>query len=129
MKKLALPYLLVLSSLLIFQNCKKESTATIDVALETPTENQSFSGGQILAIKGTASDGDGLHTLVIEVTDDKTGALLFEKKPAVLNLKSYNFDEKWTIKVNDWTDATVKVTAKNHSDVGMIKTLKIKLWL
>jgi hypothetical protein len=122
--------LLLASSFVLFQNCKKEATAAdISLSVSAPTENQEFSGGQILTIKGTTSDEAGLHTLMVEVTDDKTGAMLFQKKPTVLDLKTYSFSESWTVKVNDWTDATVKITSANHSNQAVVKSLKIKLWL
>jgi hypothetical protein len=130
MKKTTRSLLLIASLFLLFQSCKKEeSTSNITLSVSAPNENQEFSGGQILNIKGTTSDGAGLHTLTVEVTDDKTGVMLFSKKPTVLDLKTYNFDESWTIKVNDWTDATVKITSVNHSNQTAIKSLKIKLWL
>jgi hypothetical protein len=130
MKKTTRSLLLISSLFLLFQSCKKEnSTSNISLSVSAPNENQEFSGGQILNIKGSTSDDVGLHTLTVEVTDDKTGVMLFSKKPAVLDLKTYNFDESWTIKVNDWTDATVKITSVNHSNQTIVKSLKIKLWL
>jgi hypothetical protein len=130
MKKTTRSLLLISSLFLLFQSCKKEnSTSNISLSVSAPNENQEFSGGQILNIKGSTSDDAGLHTLTVEVTDDKTGVMLFSKKPAVLDLKTYNFDESWTIKVNDWTDATVKITSVNHSNQTIVKSLKIKLWL
>jgi type 1 fimbria pilin len=130
MKKATRSLLFIASLFLLFQSCKKESsTSNISLSVSAPNENQEFLGGQILNIKGTTSDDAGLHTLTVEVTDDKTGLMLFSKKPTVLDLKTYNFDESWTIKVNVWTDATVKVTSENHSNQVVVKSLKIKLWL
>ncbi len=122
--------LIVLASFLIFfQNCKKENTSNISLSVSLPNENQEFLSGQTLVIKGTTSDESGLHTLTVEVTDDKTGAMLFVKKPTVLDLKTYNFDESWAVKVSDWTDATVKITSINHNNQSVVKSLKVKLWL
>jgi hypothetical protein len=129
MKKTSRSIIFIASLLMLFQNCKKENTSNISLSVSSPNENQEFSSGQILTIKGTTSDDAGLHTLTVEVTDDKTGAMLFEKKPTVLDLKTYNFDESWTIKVNDWTDATVKIMSINHNNQAIVKSLKIKLWL
>jgi hypothetical protein len=130
MKKATLSLLFIASLFLLFQSCKKDSsTSSISLTVSAPNENQEFAGGQTLNIKGTTSDDAGLHTLTIEVTDDKTGVMLFDKKPNVLDLKTFNFDESWTIKVNDWVDATVKVTSTNHNKQAIEKSLKIKLWL
>jgi hypothetical protein len=129
MKKTICTFLIISIASVFFQNCKKESTANISLSVSAPNERQEFMGGQILNIKGTTSDDAGLHTLTIEVTDDKTGAMLFSKKPTVLDLKTYNFDESWTIKVSDWTDATVKITSTNHGGDAVVKSLKVKLWL
>lgn len=129
MKKTSRSLIVLASFLIFFQNCKKENTSNISLSVSLPNENQEFLSGQTLAIKGTTSDESGLHTLTVEVTDDKTGAMLFVKKPTVLDLKTYNFDESWAVKVSDWTDATVKITSINHNNQSVVKSLKVKLWL
>ena len=129
MKKTPRSLIVLASFLIFFQNCKKENTSNISLSVSLPNENQEFLSGQTLAIKGTTSDESGLHTLTVEVTDDKTGAMLFVKKPTVLDLKTYNFDESWAVKVSDWTDATVKITSINHNNQSVVKSLKVKLWL
>jgi hypothetical protein len=132
MKKTARTLLLLVSLFILSESCKKESTTTpsvITLSVAAPNENQDFSNGDKLSIKGAVSDGNGLHTLTIEVIDDKTGKLILEKKPTVLDMKSYNFEETWNVQVSEWTNATLKVTAKNHSNETMTKSLKINLWL
>jgi hypothetical protein len=129
MKKTSRFIIALASFFIFFQSCKKENTSNISLSVSLPNENQEFLSGQTLSIKGTTSDESGLHTLTVEVTDDKTGAMLFVKKPTVLDLKTYNFDESWAVKVSDWTDATVKITSVNHSNQSVVKSLKVKLWL
>jgi hypothetical protein len=131
MKKTTRSLLFLASLFLFFQSCKKENTsgALISLSVAAPNENQDFSNGEKLNIKGSVSDGDGLHTLLIEVIDDKTSKVIFEKKPTILDLKSYNFEESWNVQVNEWTNATLKITVKNRRNESMTKSLKINLWL
>ena len=88
-----------------------------------------MSNGQVLAIKGQVGDANGLHTLSIKITDDKTSAVLFQTTPSVLNEKNYALNTNWTVKVSDWTDATMVITAANHAGMKVEKTVKFKLWL
>jgi hypothetical protein len=83
----------------------------------------------ILKITGDVTDTKGLHTLTIKIVDDKTGNELYRATPAVLNLKTYTLNTSWTIKVNDWTDATLTVIAANHDGLTTEKIVKFKLWL
>ncbi|MBL7816319.1 MAG: hypothetical protein JNL70_14965 [Saprospiraceae bacterium] len=109
-------------------SCNKEASEPA-VTIAAPLVDDQFSNGQVITIKGEASDDENLHSLSIKITDDKTGAVLFSETPSVHDLKTYTFNTSWTSKVNDWTDATVTVTAVNHDDLTTIKTVKIKIWL
>ncbi len=125
-------FALMLGLILTNISCKKtdETAATAPtVKVMTPEAGENFAGGQIIKIKGETADVDGLHTLSIKITDDKTSAVLYTSSPAVLNLKTFTFDAAWTAKVTDWTDATVTITAANHKGQTTVNTLKIKIWL
>lgn len=119
--------MLLLSACFTF-SCNKEASEPA-VTIAAPLVDDQFSNGQVITIKGEASDDENLHSLSIKITDDKTGAVLFSETPSVHDLKTYTFNTSWTSKVNDWTDATVTVTAVNHDDLTTIKTVKIKIWL
>jgi Bacterial Ig domain len=122
--------ILILSLLTTF-SCHKTSTTTAPptLSIAAPLGDDQFAGGQIIKISGQTADADGLHSLTIKITDDKTKAVLFTESPPVHDLKTYAFSVAWTAKVTDWTDATVTVTAINHDDLEVTKTIKIKIWL
>ena len=112
-------------------NKKTETPAATapSVSLISPAADDNFANDLVIKINGEAADAEGLHTLSIKITDDKTKATLFSQSPDVLNSKKYAFNASWTAKVTDWVDATVTVTAANHSGVETVKTVKIKIWL
>ena len=113
--------------------CKKNNETTPATAptltIASPVETDQPSNGQTLKIKGQVGDAAGLHTLTIKITDDKTGAVLFQSTPSVLDAKTYILDTSWTIKVSDWTDATMTITAANHAGLKTEKVVKFKVWL
>jgi Bacterial Ig domain len=120
----------LLFSLCTVLACKKtETPAAPSVSIVSPAADDNFANDLVIKINGEAADADGLHTLSIKITDDKTKAVLFTQSPNVLNSKKYAFNTSWTAKVTDWVDATVTVTAANHGGVETVKTVKIKIWL
>jgi hypothetical protein len=122
--------LLLLFSLLTITACHKSDTdAAPSVTIVSPAADDNFANDLVIKINGDVSDADGLHTLNIKITDDKTKAVLFTQSPDVLNQKKYSFNASWTAKVTDWVDATVTVTAANHAGTQTVKTVKIKIWL
>jgi hypothetical protein len=119
---------LLMSSLFCLTACHK----TVDgptVTITSPAADDQFANDLIVKIKGEVTDASKLHSLTIKITDDKSGAVLFTKSPAVYDLTSYTFSEAWTAKVADWVDATVTVTAENHAGEITTQTVKIKIWL
>lgn len=69
-----------------------------------------------------------LYERHIEITDDKTGAVLYSNERTVHDLKSYVFNVAWPTKVTDWTNAMAIVTA-NHDSQKIVKTVKIEIWV
>jgi hypothetical protein len=135
MKKTHLSIALFLTLLFIIIACKKNADVTPPVAvpptliLNSPNDNDQLLGGAVLNIKGQIKDGLGLKNLSIKITDDKTSAVLFETTPSVLDMKSYEINTSWTVKVTDWTDATATITVTNNSGLKTEKLVKFKLWL
>lgn len=123
--------LCLIASLFFTFSCQKHDGGTVapTLSVAAPLADAQFTSGQPITIKGETADVDGLHTLKISITDDKTKAVLFAESPSVLNLKTYTINTAWTAKVSDWTDATVTITATNHSNLEITKTMKIKIWL
>ena len=115
------------TSLIYTSACHKKSSAPT-VSITSPAADEQFANDLVIKMKGEIGDADGLHALTITITDDKTGAVLFTKSPAVHDLTTYTFGESWVAKVTDWTDATVTVTAENHDGGVTTKKVKIKIW-
>ncbi len=121
--------LFLVSMLLFTVSCHKTAKDLPTLTIAAPLADDQFTSGQVITIKGEAADAVRLHALSIKITDDKTGAVLYSNEPYVHDLKSYDFNVTWTAKVNDWTDATVTITAENHDEQQTVKTVKIKIWL
>jgi hypothetical protein len=121
--------LLLILSLFCTFSCHKSSTTGPTLSIAKPLADDQFSNGQPIRMTGEVGDSDGLHTMSITITDDKTKAVLYTESPNVLNLKTYGFDKSWVAKVSDWTDATVTIKAANHGGQETVKTVKIKVWL
>jgi Bacterial Ig domain len=135
MKKTHLRVALCLSFFTLILACKKMADVTPAVAtaptltLNSPNDNDQLLGGTSLNIKGQVADATGLKTLSIKITDDKTSAILFQADPSVSNQKNVALNTSWTVKVNDWTDATMTITAVNIAGMQTEKLVKFKLWL
>ena len=121
---------LLLLSLCVSVSCHKTaSVSPPTLSISSPLVDDSFSGGQVITIKGETTDAVNLHALTIKITDDKTGAVLFTSSPPCHDLKTFAFNVTWTAKVSDWTDATVSIISENHDEMQTVKTVKIKIWL
>ena len=121
-------FLLILS-VFTSTSCHKTSENDPTVSITSPAVDEQFANELPIKLTGSVSDADGLHSMTIKVTDDKSGVVLFTKSPNVLNLKTYSFSESWTPKVTDWVDATVTVVAENHGAKQTTQTVKVKIWL
>ena len=119
---------LLATSLIYTSACHKKGTEGPTVTITSPAVDDQFANDLVIKMKGEVSDETQLHALTIKITDDKTGAVLFTKSPRVYDLPTYTFNESWTAKVADWTDATVSVTAENHDGTLTTQTVKIKIW-
>ena len=133
MKSTLTAFFTVTFILLMVGACKKEAEIVAatppTLNLTAPVGNEQLSNDMTLKITGDISDTKGLHTLTIKIVDDKTNNELFKATPTVLDLKTYKLDASWKIKVNDWTDATMTVTAANHDGMKTEKMVKFKIWL
>ena len=119
---------LLATSLICTSACRKSQEGPT-VSITSPAVDDQFANDLVIKMKGDVSDKNQLHALTIKIADDKTGAVLFTKSPAVYNLTNYTFNESWAAKVTDWVDATVTVTAENHDGQTTTQTVKIKIWL
>lgn len=119
----------------VFTSCKKEDDdhdhTTTDttkpvVTISSPTTMQVFNSGDTVRIKGVATDAS-LHELLIRIVKDSDQTELFRATPVVHDLTSYTIDTYWKNAVTDHTNATLIISAEDHSlNVGS-DTVKIHI--
>ncbi len=119
----------------VFTSCKKEDDdhdhTTTDttkpvVTISSPTTMQVFNSGDTVRIKGVATDAS-LHELLIRIVKDSDQTELFRATPVVHDLTSYTIDTYWKSAVTDHTNATLIISAEDHSlNVGS-DTVKIHI--
>ena len=114
--------ILATAALLMLAACEKEhhhhddsDTAAPALSINSPTQMQVFNQGDTLFIKGTLSDAS-LHELSIRLTNDKDSSLLFSASPVVHGLSTYTLNSFWVCNVQDHTNATLRITAHDHSE-------------
>ncbi|MFN5251045.1 MAG: hypothetical protein ACK5DE_08340 [Bacteroidota bacterium] len=114
--------LLAATALLMLAACEKEphhhdDTDTVAPALSinSPSQMQVFNQGDTLYIQGSLSDAS-LHELSITLRDDKDSSLLFSATPVVHGLSTYTLNSFWVCNVKDHTNATLRITAHDHSE-------------
>lgn len=115
---------LLVLSLVLITACKKEEddhdhVNTTDtekpvVNISKPTAMQVFYSGDTVRINATATDAS-LHEMVIKITKDSDGSVLFQETPTVHDLTSYTIDTYWKSQVSDHTNATLVILAEDHS--------------
>jgi hypothetical protein len=129
----AITLIVFMTYTLLFNACKKIEkmiVATPPVITATnPVENAEFANGEKLQIQGQVTDAEGLNTFEITVTDDNTKAIIFKITPNVQGLKTYTIDIPWIMQVNDWVDATMKISTANKSGLKAEKIIHFKIWL
>lgn len=114
--------LLAATALLMLAACEKEphhhddtDTAAPALSINSPSQMQVFNQGDTLYIKGSLSDAS-LHELSITLRDDKDSSLLFSATPVVHGLSTYTLNSFWVCNVKDHTNATLRLTAHDHSE-------------
>jgi hypothetical protein len=74
-------YFLIISLLLLGACSKSKSTNDIEapiIAITSPAPNQVFTGGQSVNITGSITDNNRVAELHIHISNNNTGALLFD---------------------------------------------------
>lgn len=126
----------LLIGIMMLSACKKEeddhdhnSAGDKDkpvITLTTPVNLQMYNNGDTVKIKGTLTDAS-LHELLIKITNDANGSILFQDAPLVHDLTTYNINSAWKSAVTDHTNATVVVLAEDHSSNVASDTIHIHI--
>lgn len=96
------------------------------ITLISPVNLQMYNNGDTVKIKGTLTDAS-LHELLIKITKDADGSILFQDAPAVHDLTSYTINSAWKSSVTDHTNATLVVLAEDHSSNVASDTVHIHI--
>lgn len=99
----------------LFISCRKDKEAPT-LSLLSPFEAAQVTAGTALSIKGTVADNENLHELSIVVNKSPSGAQSFASSPTVHEMKSYDFDLKWTTTPGDTGVYLLTITVIDHND-------------
>jgi VCBS repeat-containing protein len=97
-------------------SCRKEKgDVTVPViTLSLPTNNQVYTSGQTVNIKGTLADND-LHEAKITITNNADGGVMNTIYLGVHGVSTYNMNENWTSVAAAPINATVTVEAADYT--------------
>jgi len=123
------------SLVLVFTSCKKEDhnhdhpttdTSKPVVSISSPTAMQVYNSGDTVRIKGLVTDAS-LHELLIRIVKDSDQTELFRATPVVHDMTSYTIDTYWKSSVSDHTNATLIISAEDHSSNIGSDTVRIHI--
>jgi hypothetical protein len=127
---------IAISSMLSFSACKKEEDDDHDhttadtvkpaLSISSPTDMKVYYSGDTVWIKGSVSDAS-LHELLIKITKDSDGSVLFSEAPVVHDMTSYAINTFWKSQVSDHSNAKVIVLAEDHSGNVSSDTVRIHI--
>lgn len=128
-------FVLSLFVIAIFTSCNKEDddhdhsssdTTKPTVSISSPAAMQVYNSGDTVRIKGLATDAS-LHELLIRIVKDSDQTELFRATPVVHDLTSYSIDTYWKSSVTDHTNATLIISAEDHSSNIGSDTVRIHI--
>jgi len=101
---------LFLCLLLTFASCSKETNRP-QMRIISPLNNQVFSSGETVAVRGTISDDTGIHDLHMTITNTSTGTQLMHLNEH-LDTQLYTLDESFVAQAGN--SYTIKIEADDH---------------
>ena len=113
--------LLGLGILVALTNCRKEEhddhnhddveNKVMNVAIDTPTENQMFGLNDVVTVSGTVSGNFELHGYEMKLFNESNNDSLMYESFTHGHSESIDFSETWTNTVSDHSDVRVEVSA------------------
>jgi hypothetical protein len=107
MKRLGILFLF-----LAFFSCSKPDEIAPVISVISPQENQTFSDGQTVTIKATASDNEGLHMIHAIVVDNTGGHWVHLEE----HIDGKTFDINKTFSITAGKIFTITIDATDHND-------------
>lgn len=104
---------------IVIISCNKDEDHPM-IVVNNPTLAKGSLGeyvsGKELKVTGIASDDKSMKDMYISIYDKKTKKILFEVKPNVKNLKTFNFNESWTPSFNEKTTVVLLIIVNDQAD-------------
>jgi Bacterial Ig domain len=117
--------LLFFSSIFLLLACTKDIVAP-NFTLTSPSDKQAYKNGEIINIKGQATDDGHIHYILITITDQKTGKEVFID-PLHLHDAEFTLDRKYTISETANTTYLVDILVTDANDNEITKSLTLKI--
>ena len=120
-------YLIIVSAFTSFSCTKNSSDTSVPtITFTLPVQNQVYTSGQIVNIKGTLSDNE-LHEAKLTITNNAGGTELYSKYLSVHGAPDYPMNENWTPVVAVVVNATIKMEVSDFSGNKAEKTVSITI--
>jgi hypothetical protein len=105
--------LLPLFLVIAFAGCGKSDDISPVITLISPTDHQSFSATQMVNVKATITDNEGIHMLHLAVLDNTTNGHLVhtEEHP---DEKTYNLNHSFQPQAG--RSYTIEIDATDHNE-------------
>lgn len=126
----------LIAALVSFNACKREEddhghdeTSDRDkpeITITSPSSMQVYYSGDTVRIKGLVTDAS-LHEMIIKITKDSDGTVLFSETPTVHDMNMYTINTFWKSNVSDHTNARLIVVAQDHSSNISSDTVRIHI--
>ena len=107
---------------ILLLSCGKSDELAPVITVDTPGDNQVFSGGQTVNVKATITDNEGIHMVHLTVLDNTTGGHLvhFEEH---YDGKSYELNKSFTVQAG--RSYSIEIGSHDHADNAATKELTV----
>jgi hypothetical protein len=121
--------LLLLTAVVLFAGCKKETIAKPVTAIEilTPTANQHFVLGQTIHITGKITSSNALTEVAVHMTDLDTKIEFFHNHFSGGNQMEFQFDSSYPIPDNKKSTIKAEVEATDKDGNATSKEITITI--
>jgi hypothetical protein len=102
--------------------CSKPDEIAPVISVETPGENQVFTGGQSITIKATISDNEGIHIVHLTVLDNTTSGHMIHFEDH-FDGKTYQLNKSFTPQAG--RSYTIDIDGTDHNENTTKKQLTV----
>lgn len=102
--------------------CGKSDEISPVITLNSPQDNQAFTGGSLVNISATITDNEGIHMVHVSVTDNTTGGHLVHFEEHV-DGKTFNVNQSFT--AASGRSYLIEIESHDHADNSTKKELTV----